>query len=182
MQGSSSSIDSVVNWETELRRMRITLDGDGGMGFTGRLQADFDSGRARIRDAFLDAALGKSAKIRVGQFKPPFNAVELESAKRLLLVERGNRIRGFTRPSVSTFLADAHYSARNRGIMAIGTSGRFTLQGGAWLGSGEANGNDDGKEFGGRVDYRVLPRRDEGIPLVVGAALITNGFYGPPRD
>src|SRR5688572_30432353 len=166
MQGSSSSIDSVVNWETELRRMRITMDGDGGMGFTGRLMADFDSGRARIRDAFLDAAVGKSAKIRVGQFKPPFNAVEIESAKRLLLIERGNRIRGFSRASVSAFLADAHYSARNRGIMATGSSGRLNISAGAWLGSGEANENDDGKEFGGRVDYRVLPRGDEGIPLV----------------
>lgn len=182
VQGSSSTVDSVVNWDTELRRMRITLDGDGGGGFTGRLMADFDSNRARIRDAFIDAALGKGAKIRIGQFKPPFNAVELESAKRLLLIERGNRIRGTNLRSVSNFLADAHYSARNRGIMATGSSERLTLQAGAWLGSGEANENDDGKEFGGRVDYRVLPRGDEGTPLVVGAAFMTNGFYGPPRD
>lgn len=182
LQGSSSTVDSVVNWDIELRRARVTLDGEGGGGFSGRLMADFDSNRARIRDAYIDAALGKAAKIRVGQFKIPFNAVDIESAKRLLLIERGNRIRGFGERSVSNFLADAHYSARNRGIMAIASSGRFSIQAGAWLGSGEANENDDGKEFGGRVDYRVLPRENGGIPLVVGAAFMTNGFYGPPRD
>jgi hypothetical protein len=181
VQASSSSVDSVVDFDAELRRMRVTLDGDAGNGFSGRLMADFDSNRARIRDAFVDVPLGTAVKLRIGQFKTPFNAIELESSKRLLLIERGNRIRGTALRSVSNFLADAHYSARNRGIMAIaGTGGRWTLQAGTWLGSGEAGENDDGKEVAARLEVR--PLGEDAIPLVLAAAAAANGFYGPPRD
>lgn len=184
-QGSTSSIDSVTNFDQELRRMRLVTDADAGSGFSGRLMMDFDSNRARVRDAYANWRATSALSFRVGQFKPPFNTLETTAAKDLPLIERGNRIRGAlgTR-TTSNLLSDAHYAARNRGLMAtVKLPSRFTLYGGAWLGSGEAGEDNDGKQFAGRLEWSALKLPGKySKPLVFGAAVSTNGFFGSPRD
>lgn len=184
-QTASSTVDSTVGWDAELRRMRLQADADAGSGVSGRLQLDFDSNRARVRDAYAEYAFSPHFRLRAGQFKMPFNGIETVSAKRLLVIERGNRIRGVRTPTTSNFLADAHYSARNRGVMAVltGASDRLTIQAGAWLGSGEAGDDNDAKEVAARVEYSVLPTPEPtSRPLVIGLGGVVNGFFGEPRD
>jgi hypothetical protein len=184
-QAASSSVDSVVEFDSELRRMRLQVDGDARDGFGGRLQMDFDSNRARVRDAYAEYKPTSAVTLRGGQFKPPFNVIETTSAKRLPVIERGVRIRGVRQTTTSNFLIDNRYSGRQRGVMGIAklADGRVTVQGGGWFGTGEANEDNDGKMLGGRVEFSALPLREEtSKPLLLGVAAITNGFFGSPRD
>src|SRR5688500_4320416 len=72
IQAHSSPVDSVVDWDGELRRIRLTVDGDAGNGLSGRIMVDADAERARVRDAYVEAKAGSAVRVRVGQFKPPF--------------------------------------------------------------------------------------------------------------
>jgi hypothetical protein len=185
VQGASSSVDSVVTWDSELRRVRLTAIADAGGGFFGTLQTDFGADRARVRDAFLEYRPSTHLALRAGQFKIPFNGIELVSSKRLLVIERGNRIRGLRVDHTSTFLEDNNLSARNRGLMVTArfAEDRLTLTGGGWTGSGENPEKNDGKELAARIEYSVLPLPDKtSRPLIVGAAAVTNGYFGSPRD
>jgi hypothetical protein len=185
VQGASSSVDSVVTWDSELRRMRLTAIADAGGGFFGTLQTDFGTDRARVRDAFLEYRPSTHFALRLGQFKIPFNGIELISSKRLLVIERGNRIRGLPVDHTSTFLDDNNLSARNRGVMITArfARDRLTLTGGGWTGSGEDSEKNDGKELAARIEYSVLPLPHEtSKPLVLGVAAVTNGYFGTPRD
>ncbi len=184
-QVHSSTIDSVPEWEAELRRMRVTLEGDAGDGFSGRLIGEFDSQRARVRDAYVDYRLSPHWAFRAGQFKLPFNQIELASSKRLLVIERGNRVRGLRSSATSDFLLGARYAGRSRGVMATwkATGDRLTLLAGGWLGSGENNEDNDGKELAARVEYSIFELPEKSTkPLMIGAAVATNGFFGSPRD
>jgi hypothetical protein len=185
VQAASSSVDSVIEWDSELRRMRLTAIADAGSGFFGTLQTDFGTDRARVRDAFLEYRPSSSVALRVGQFKIPFNGIELVSSKRLLVIERGNRIRGLSAAHTSTFLEENNLSARNRGLMGIVrlAQDRLTLMTGGWLGSGESGDRNDGKELAARIEYSMFPPSDKmSPPLIVGAAAVTNGYFGTPRD
>ncbi len=185
VQGASTSVDSVVTWDSELRRMRLTAIADAGGGFFGTLQTDFGGDRARVRDAFIEYRPSTHFALRAGQFKIPFNGIELVSSKRLLVIERGNRIRGLRVDHTSTFLEDNNLSARNRGLMVTArfAKDRLTLTGGGWTGSGENPERNDGEELAARIEYSVLPLPDKtSRPLIVGAAAVTNGYFGTPRD
>jgi hypothetical protein len=184
-QASTTSVDEATDVDLDLRRIRLAATGRLAEGFTGVLQAEFESARARVRDAYLDVEVSPALGLRVGQFKIPFNGIETVSSKRLLLIERGARIRGVDALTTSAFLVSSRLSARHRGVqgtLAPG-AGRVTLQAGAWTGSGEGSEDDDGKMAAARLEVRLLPAvEDEGIPLVVGLAGVTNGFFGEPGD
>jgi Phosphate-selective porin O and P len=185
VQGASSSVDSVATWDSELRRVRLTAIADAGGGFFGTLQTDFGAERARVRDAFLEYRPSTHFALRLGQFKIPFNGIELVSSKRLLVIERGNRIRGLRADHTSTFLEDNNLAARNRGFMVTArfAEDRLTLMGGGWTGSGENPERNDGKELAARIEYSVLPLPERtSRPLIVGAAAVTNGYFGSPGD
>jgi hypothetical protein len=185
VQAASTSVDDVVTWDAELRRMRLTAIADAGGGFFGNLQTDFGTDRARVRDAFLEYRPSTHFAVRVGQFKIPFNGIELTSSKRLLVIERGNRIRGLEADHTSTFLDDKHLSARNRGFMLTGRfiEDRLTLSGGGWTGSGENPDGNDGKEVAARIEYSVLRLPEKtSRPLILGVAAVTNGYFGSPGD
>lgn len=184
VQVASTSVDSAVGWDADLRRMRFTVLGDAGNGFSGALQLEFGQNRVRIRDAVIDYEVSPRFTLRGGQFKIPFNGIEMTSSKRLLMVERDSRIRGLDAETTSGFLADAHLSARNRGFMGVfEINERLVLQAGGWLGSGENSDDNDGKEVAARLEFTVVPATDEAPrPLVVGAAAVANGYFGGPRD
>ncbi|HKY60365.1 MAG TPA: porin [Gemmatimonadota bacterium] len=182
-QTASSSVDSVLGVDAELRRIRVALYGSATETVSAAIQADFDSDRARIRDAYVEWKATPALAIRAGQFKVPINGIELESAKRLLVIERATRIRGLGgSTSTSGFLTAIGTGGRNRGVMlSARLGGRTTLQGGAWLGSGERGDTNDGKEYGARLSFDVIEGEDR-RPLVVAVAAVTNGFFGGPRD
>lgn len=184
LQTSSSSVDSSLGVDGELRRIRIALIGTATETVTAAIQADFDSDRAQIRDAWVEWKATPALALRAGQFKVPVNGIELESAKRLLVIERESRIRGVSgsRTSTSGFLRSIGTSGRNRGLMlSAGLGERVTLQGGAWLGSGESGDDNDGKEYAARLTLDLIEGEDR-RPLTAAVAAVANGFFGGPGD
>ncbi|HET6340775.1 MAG TPA: porin [Gemmatimonadota bacterium] len=184
LQTSSSSVDSSLGVDGELRRIRIALIGTVTETVSAAIQADFDSDRARVRDAYVEWKATPALALRAGQFKVPVNGIELESAKRLLVIERESRIRGVSgsRTSTSGFLRSIGTSGRNRGLMlSAGLGERVTLQGGAWLGSGESGDDNDGKEYAARLTIDMIEAEGR-RPLVAAVAAVTNGFFGGPGD
>ena len=185
-QTSSTTVDSVLETDFELRRARLTAEGRAGERWSGRIQMDFETERARFRDAYLEGRVRGGLSVRAGQFKVPFNGIELESAKRLLAIERGARVRGTSGSATSTsgMLAATAMSARNRGVMALArwADGRLRLQAGAWVGSGECGENNDGKQLAARLEFEPWAGDEGRLPLVVAAAAVTNGYFGSPRD
>ena len=185
-QTSNTSVDSVLETDFELRRARLTVDGQVAERWSGRIQMDFETERARFRDAFLEGRVSDVISFRAGQFKTPFNGIELESAKRLIAIERGARVRGTSQTSTSTshMLAATAMSARNRGVMALTrfADGRLRLNAGAWLGAGERGETNDGKELSARLEFEPWAGADDRLPLIFAAAVVSNGYFGSPRD
>jgi hypothetical protein len=185
-QASTTSVDSVVESDVELRRARLTADGQVGGRWSGRVQMDFETERARFRDAYLEGRISDGVSLRAGQFKVPFNGIELESAKRLLAIERAARVRGTSGTSTSTsgMLASTGMDARNRGIMALlhWADGRARVQAGGWVGAGERGETNDGKQLAARLEVEPWAGSEDRAPLVLALAVVTNGYFGSPRD
>ncbi len=184
-QTSSSSIDSVTTWDSDLRRMRLTALADVTDRLSGSLMADFGLDRALVQDAFLALHTTPTSPLsfQIGQFKVPFNGIQMWSDKYGLMIERGARIRGFPNTGTSEFIQAQRLSDRGRGVMAVYKPGRATFWLGGFLGNGQANDNNDGKEVAARFEYSVLklPAKNS-KPLILGVAVVTNGYYGSPRD
>jgi hypothetical protein len=185
-QMSTTSVDSVLETDYELRRARLTAEGTAGERWMGRIQMDFETERARFRDAYLEGRVRHGLSVRAGQFKVPFNGIDMESGKRLLAIERGARVRGTSGSTTSTsgMLAASALSARNRGVMALTDwgDGRLRLQTGAWVGSGERGETNDGKQLAARLEFEPWAGDKERLPLVVAGAVVTNGYFGSPHD
>jgi hypothetical protein len=81
-------------------------------------------------------------------------------------------------------LAATAMSARNRGVMALTrfAGGRARLQAGAWVGAGERGETNDGKQLAARLELEPWAGNDERMPLVLAGAVMTNGYFGSPRD
>ncbi|HET7693050.1 MAG TPA: porin [Gemmatimonadota bacterium] len=185
-QASTTSVDSELETDFELRRARFTAEGQAGERWSGRIQMDFEPERARFRDAYLAGQVSDALSVWAGQFKVPFNGIDIESGKRLLAIERGARIRGTSGSTTSTsgMLAASALSARGRGVMALSrwADGRVRLQAGAWLGAGERGETNDGKQLAARIEFEPWAGDRERLPLVLAAAIVTNGYFGSPRD
>jgi hypothetical protein len=182
LQTSSSSVDSSLGLDGELRRVRLAFLATATETVTAALQADFDSDR--IRDAYVEWKATPAIALRAGQFKVPINGIELESAKRPLVIERESRIRGVSGSQTSTsgFLRSIGTSGRNRGLMlSAGLGERVTLQGGAWPGSRESGDDNDGKEYAARLTLDLIEGGDR-RPLTAAVAAVSNGFFGGPGD
>lgn len=185
-QASTTSVDAELATDFELRRARLTAEGQAGERWSGRIQMDFEPERARFRDAYLAGRASESVSVWAGQFKVPFNGIDIESGKRLLAIERGARIRGTSGSTTSTsgMLAASALSARGRGVMALlrWADGRVRLQAGAWLGAGERGETNDGKQLAARFEFEPWAGERERLPLVLAAAVVTNGYFGSPHD
>ena len=184
VQSSTTSVDSVVESDLELRLARVTMDGTAADRWSGRIQMDFEIDRARFRDAFLEGRVNDALSVRAGQFKLPFNGIEMESSSRLTAIETAARVRGTSGGSTSGMLAASALSGRGRGVMALTrfAGGRGRFQAGAWVGSGERGETNDGKQLAARLELAPWAGDAERLPLVLAAAVVTNGYYGSPRD
>lgn len=179
VQTASTPVDSSVQWDVELRRIRVTLDASEG-DLSGRIMVDTDASRARVRDAYIRYRAAPALEIQVGQFKTPFDPVQLESARSIPTIERGVRIRGLDYEATTDVLADAHYGARNRSVMlTLSPSEDWRLYAAGGLGSGEAGENDDGKQVALRIERRLTVLHQ---PVGLNLGVIANGFFGGPTD
>ena len=182
--------DSEIAGSTfETRRVRLAADLTIRDWITGRVEADFAGGAARLTDGWLNLGFTDAAQLRIGQFKKPFSLIELTSSTQILPIERGVRIRNLTDALLegaqgdaarlpATFgeevivgeeyemLAALGYLGREIGAMLHGGSDRFTYGVGVFNGSGAGLRDDnDDKSFAGRATFQPAANR----PFVLGA-------------
>jgi len=170
-----------------IRRARLTMQMTINDWIEGKVQPDFSTGFGlengiRLKDAYIDFVFSDPFRIRVGQFKRPFDRFELTSSTQILVIERTGFVRGADSCagvgsvcSYSRLTEKLGFADRDVGLMIGGKIGDN------WVWSASAtNGQifedivtftgpvdttevfSDGKSFGGRLEYRAKN-------LVIGA-------------
>lgn len=117
-----------------------------------RLMPDFGGGQSEIYDAFLEARLAPSARLRIGKFRPPLGLERLQSARDLVFLERA---------APTLLVPNRDVGVQLGGALA---GGRIEYQIGAF------NGVVDG----GRADFA------EGDGEELAARLVWRPFAGSP--
>ena len=141
-----------------MRRARLGLRGWIAGWIRGDLEGDFGRGGAKLTDGYVTLAFAPAFTLRAGQYKKPFDALELISSRQILVAEREGTPRGADGPTPDQLVGDLGYSNRDIGVEWDGESGRLSWAAGLWNGSGE-NGteDDDGKQIGARLNVEVVP-------------------------
>lgn len=155
---------------------------------TAKVEPDFgDVDEVVLRDAYGQLTFGDRAKVRVGQFKKPFDGFNLVSSSQLLTIERDldvPGVPGLAAPSLDEFTTRFRLASYDVGAMFFGETGegRFAYWAGVFNGEpAEANEDTDGeKQLVGRVAYNT---RAGGLPLqLAAAAALTDLPFRGPED
>ncbi|UCC74472.1 MAG: hypothetical protein JSV86_07930 [Gemmatimonadota bacterium] len=178
-----------------IRRARLTMEIEVNDFISGKIQPEFSTGFSlenglRLKDAYVDMTFAPEFRVRMGQFKRPFDLFELTSSTQTLVIERTGVVRGVDPScagvgsicSYSRLTEKLGYSERDVGLMIGGViddnwvwSASFT-NGTIFEDVVRFISEDDttevfseGKSFGGRLEYR-------GDKLRVGANAAAHDF------
>lgn len=184
-----------------IRRARLTMEIKINDWIEGKIQPEFSTGFGlenglRLKDAYIDFIFSDPFRIRIGQFKRPFDVFELTSSTVMLVIERTGLVRGvddcagvgancsYSRMTEKLGFADRDVGLEIGGVIA-----------GHWVWSAsttngaifedlvrliDSAGEDslvfsDAKSFGGRLEYR----RDN---LKVGTNVAAHDYANEVRD
>ncbi len=146
--------------EIAISMARVKLLWREGKWLRARLQFDVDQlfeeekSRAMLRDAWVELRLNRALRLRLGQFKRPFSALELRGRSSLEVISRG--------PANGLLIEDLGFGDRDLGLQISGDFGRSKRQVsyalGAFNGTGRNQPETDGngaKDIVGRVTARA---------------------------
>ncbi len=176
-QFNTSSVDRQIGSEFLIRRARITAEVKLNDYVSGKVQPDYGSGKISLKDAYMKLRQAANLSIKIGQFKRPFDLFELTSSTKILVIERGGKIRGASVVSYSTLSEGLGYADRDIGVEADLKSpgGRFSLAVAVTNGTGPnkvPSETDDAigeKQFTARS--RIKPVVGTDITFALGATL-----------
>lgn len=156
-QFDTTTVDGVdASSEWLLRRARLGIRAFAAGWIRGDVEADFGRGRAQLTDAVVGLDFDDRFRIRAGQYKKPFDALELTSSRELLVIERDGTPRGADGPTPNGLVGGLGYSDRDIGIEWSGDFGRWGATVGVFNGSGSNTSDDDGgKQLAARVAVEV---------------------------
>ncbi|HSG81839.1 MAG TPA: porin, partial [Gemmatimonadota bacterium] len=170
-----------------IRRARITLEIKINDWISGKIQPDYSTGFGlenglRLKDAYIDFKFSEPFRIRMGQFKRPFDMFELTSSTQILVIERTGFVRGadecavvqdtvevpgggigsvctYSRMTEKLGYADRDVGFEIGGVIAGHWAWSASMTNGAIFEdivtfSGDSLVFSDGKSFGGRLEYR----------------------------
>ncbi|MFN2384539.1 MAG: porin [Gemmatimonadota bacterium] len=190
--------DAIPSSLWEVRRARIYLRAFARGWLRGDVEGDFARGRVRLTDGFVRLAPSEAFRLRAGQFKKPFDALELISSREQLLIERDGSPRGLSAPTPNGLVNALGYANRDIGVEYEGVFDALTVSAGVFNGAGaNVAENDDGKQLAARVAVKLPPgwqlagawtgRRVSEPPDADAAAwyqaaelALTAGTYGEP--
>lgn len=156
VQFNTTSGDEETDSEWLLRRARLAIGARAGGWLYAFLEGDFGKGEARLTDGYVALEFDPRFVLRAGQFKVPFDELELVSSRELPVVERDPLPRGATGFSPNGLLDDLGYNARDIGADWSGRFGRVRATAGLFNGQGDnEEEEDDGKQVALRVDAEV---------------------------
>lgn len=146
--------DASAEWLLRRARLGIRVWVAGWL--RGDVEADFGRGDAKLTDAAIRLEFDPRLRLRAGQFKKPFDALDLTSSRELLVIERDGAPRGSGGPTPNGLVSDLRYSDRDIGAEWHGEFGRWSATVGAFNGSGaNTSDEDDGKQLAARVTTEV---------------------------
>lgn len=120
-QFTTSTVDSVAAQEWVLRRVRLETGVRVNDLVSGRVQLDFAGNRVSVKDAYLAMALDPAAVLLAGVANRPFGLLTQTSSNRVLVAERGARIRGLPEAyDEHNLVAELGYADRDLGIQLSG--------------------------------------------------------------
>lgn len=155
-QFNSTSVDGEPDTAWLVRRARIMIRMFAAGWIRADVEGDFGRGGARLTDGFVRMDFGPRARIRAGQYKKPFDTLELVSSRELLVIERDGLPRGANPPTPNALVKSLGYSDRDIGAEWSGRFDPVTVTAGFWNGSGANRAeDDDGKQVAGRLDVAL---------------------------
>jgi len=184
----SPCVEQAPSLDLFMRRVRLAAVVKIDELLTAKVEPDFgDVDEVVLRDAYGQLTFSDRAKVRVGQFKKPFDGFNLVSSSQLLTIERDldvPGVPGLSAPSLDEFTTRFRLASYDVGAMFFGETdgGRFAYWAGVFNGEpAEANEDTDGeKQLVGRVAYRT---RAGGLPLqLAAAAALTDLPFRGPED
>ncbi len=150
-----------------LRRARLEIGIQFNDFVEGRFSPDFapsasEFSEITLQDAYGQLNFSRSTKLRIGQFKRPFDGFQLTSSTQIRTIERDIDIPGVSSSTAVSFdeLTETfNLSARNVGIQLSGRteSGRVEYWVGTFNGNsaGDNGADSDGKQLVGRVQFSL---------------------------
>ncbi|MGH7570703.1 MAG: porin [Gemmatimonadota bacterium] len=155
-QFNTTSADEEAGSEWLLRRARLGVDAYAAGWLQARVEGDFGRGDARLTDGYVSLQFDPRLTIRAGQFKVPFDELELISSRELPVIERDPLPRGATGFSPNGLLDDLGYNARDIGIDWNGRFDRLQATVGLFNGQGDNEEEaDDGKQLAARIEGEI---------------------------
>lgn len=151
-QFNTTSVDEEPSSEWLVRRARVGVRGWLAGWIFGFVEGDFGDGDSRLTDGYVRLDLGPVIRLQAGQFKKPFDALELTSSRELLVVERTGTPRGGDGATPHGLVRGLRYSDRDLGATVSGRFSRAVLTGGVFNGDGaNIEEGDDGKQLAARA-------------------------------
>ncbi|MGH8949822.1 MAG: porin [Acidimicrobiia bacterium] len=155
-QFNTTSADDEIDSEWLLRRARLGVEAYAAGWIRARVEGDFGRGDARLTDGYVSLQFDPRLTIRAGQFKVPFDELELISSRELPVIERDPLPRGATGFSPNGLLDDLGYNARDIGIDWNGRFDRVGATVGLFNGQGDnEEETDDGKQLAARIEGEI---------------------------
>ena len=153
---TSADAEDEAESEWEIRRARIGIRGYFG-GWTGAyIEGDFGRGQARLTDGYVDLEFDPRFELRAGQFKVPFDELELVSSRELPVIERDGLPRGAPGFTPNGLLDDLGYNGRDIGARWSGAWNLLSATAGVFNGSGDNEPDaDDGKQLAARLTVEI---------------------------
>jgi hypothetical protein len=155
-QFNTTSADGEADSEWLMRRARIGIGAYAAGWLQAYVEGDFGRGRAVLTDGYVSLRFDPRLVLRAGQFKVPFDELELISSRELPVVERDPVPRGATGLSPNSLLDDLGYNARDIGADWNGRFDRVRATVGVFNGQGDNEEEpDDGKQVAARLEGEV---------------------------
>ncbi|HKY60715.1 MAG TPA: porin [Gemmatimonadota bacterium] len=155
-QFNTTSAADEPDSEWLIRRARIGVGAWSGGWLYAFVEGDFGRGDAILTDGFVTLQFDPRLVLRAGQFKVPFDELELISSRELPVIERDPLPRGAVGQSPFSLLDDLGYSRRDIGLEWGGRFDRVRAAAGVFNGQGDnEEETDDGKQVALRLDFEV---------------------------
>lgn len=155
-QFNTTSADGEADSEWLLRRARLGIAAHAGGWLHAFVEGDFGRGDANLTDGYVSLRFDPRLALRAGQFKVPFDELELISSRELPVVERDPLPRGAVGQSPNGLLDDLGYNARDIGVDWNGRFDRVRATLGVFNGQGDNEEElDDGKQVAARLEGEV---------------------------
>ena len=155
-QFNTSSADGEPDSEWLVRRARLGVGAYAGGWLYAFAEGDFGRGDAKLTDGYVSLQFDPRLAIRAGQFKVPFDELELTSSRELPVIERDPLPRGAAGFSPNGLLDDLGFNARDIGIDWKGRFERVRATVGLFNGQGDGvEETDDGKQLAAQIQAEI---------------------------